>query len=75
MSFILDPSADLDEVKDDVQLAVASSGRFVDFVAAGHREVSALITPRSRVVFHTEDVEFDPVEQMIRNDEGNWDLL
>ena len=77
MSFVLAPDEDLDHLRERVQAAVASSGRFVQFQLAGHRTASVLITPRSRIVLVTEDVDDEGEERasMSLNDEGNWDLL
>lgn len=41
---------DIQELKNRMEAAARSPGRFVDFVASGGRLVSALITPRTRVV-------------------------
>ena len=58
-SYLLAQIQDLGDVKRRIEEAVKSSGRFVDFVVVGNREVSVLITPHSRVTISVSTVLFD----------------
>ncbi|WP_431070757.1 hypothetical protein [Microbacterium phyllosphaerae] len=58
-SYLLAQLQDLGDVKRRIEEAVKSSGRFVDFVVVGNREVSVLITPYSRVTISVSTVLFD----------------
>ncbi|MBP2379903.1 hypothetical protein JOF42_003398 [Microbacterium phyllosphaerae] len=58
-SYLLAQIQDLGDVKHRIEEAVKSSGRFVDFVVVGNREVSVLITPHSRVTISVSTVLFD----------------
>lgn len=57
--FQLAQGQDLDRLKQDIESAAASSGRFVRFTVVGNREVSVLITATTRVVLSVETVQFD----------------
>ncbi len=50
---------DLEQLKRAVEESVRAGGAFVEFTIVGHREVSALISPSTRVVFTVETVQFD----------------
>jgi len=58
-SYLLAQVQDLSDVKRRIEEAVKTSGRFVDFVVVGNREVSVLITPHSRVTLSVSTVMFD----------------
>ena len=59
-SFFLAQGQDLTELRSRIEQAVQEGGRFVSFVVVGNREVSALLTPHSRVALSVETVPHDP---------------
>lgn len=60
VSSLLAQDQDIAELRRQIEDAVASTGRFVDFVVVGNRSVAALITPSSRVHISVSTVQFDP---------------
>ena len=58
-SFFLAQGQDVDELKQRVESAAGSGGRFVDFTVVGNRSVSVLITGAAQVVFSVETVQYD----------------
>jgi hypothetical protein len=58
-SYYLAQDQAVDELRRRVEAAVDSPGHFISFTVVGNREVSVLITPRSRVALATETVRFD----------------
>lgn len=58
--FYMAQGQDLDELKERIEDAAKSGGRFVDFVVVGNRVVSVLITFGTQVVMSVETVQFDP---------------
>lgn len=59
-SSLLAQDQDIDDLRQRIEAATASTGRFVDFVVVGNRTLSVLITARSRVMISTSTVHFDP---------------
>lgn len=59
VSYSLAQGQDLEQLKRAVEEAVRAGAAFVDFTIVGDREVSALISPSTRVVFTIETVQFD----------------
>lgn len=47
---------DLDDLKQRAERAVAPPGHFIDFMTVSGSAVSALVTPLTRLVFHTSKV-------------------
>lgn len=58
--FLLAPGQEVSDLKRRVEAAVEPPGHFVDFTVVGGRDVSALITPGTRVVISSGVVLFDP---------------
>jgi hypothetical protein len=59
-AFFLAQGQDPHELQRRIEAAAGTTGTFVTFTVVGNREVSVLITQRSRVVFTVETVQFDP---------------
>jgi hypothetical protein len=57
--FLLAQGQDLNALKQRIELAAATGGKFVDFVVVGNREVSVLVSPGVPVVFSVETVQYD----------------
>lgn len=58
-SFALAQDQDVADLRRRVEEATKSTGQFVNFVVVGNREVSVLVTPRSRVTISVSTVLFD----------------
>lgn len=58
--FHLAQGQSIDDLKRQIEAAVAAGGRFVDFIVVGNRTMSVLISSVSRVVFSIETVPYDP---------------
>ncbi|MFD3443841.1 hypothetical protein ACFDTO_04495 [Microbacteriaceae bacterium 4G12] len=69
-SSFLAQGQDLEDLRQRIEAAVATSGRFVSFTVVGNREVSVLISPRSKVVFTVDTVQYDPRDT--GDDEDPW---
>jgi phosphosulfolactate synthase (CoM biosynthesis protein A) len=59
VTYLLAQDQDLGELKRRIEDAIATAGRFVDFVVVGNRQVSLLVTPRSQVSIAVATVLFD----------------
>jgi hypothetical protein len=57
--YLLAQGQDLESLKRRIEEGAQSGGRFVEFTVVGNREVSVLVTSRTRVVFSVETVLFD----------------
>lgn len=66
---LLAQEQDLGDLRRRIEEAVASAGRFVDFVVVGNCDVAALITATTRVMISVATVQFDP------RDTGDTDSL
>ncbi|KJL29540.1 hypothetical protein [Microbacterium oxydans] len=77
VGFLLAHGQSVDDVKAHVEQALRAGGAFVDFIAAGDRTVSVLITPSSRVVVSVTAVRPDPgaAEDDVALYGGEFDLL
>jgi translation initiation factor 6 (eIF-6) len=49
-TYVLARSQSLDDLKEDIESAVSSGGKFVDFTVSGDENVSLLVTAASHVV-------------------------
>lgn len=58
-SFLLAQDQDIPGFRRQIEAATRTSGTFVDFTVVGNREVSVLVTPRSRVTISTAAVAYD----------------
>lgn len=58
--FYLAQGQDLEKLKEEIEDAAKSGGKFVDFVIVGNRVASVLITFGTQVVMSVETVQFDP---------------
>lgn len=58
-SFFLAQGQSAHELKQRIESAATTGGRFVDFTVVGNRSVSVLITAAAQVVFSAETVQFD----------------
>lgn len=75
-SLLLARSEDRQELRQQIEDAAATSGRFVDIEAADGSEVSVFVTPTTPVSFHTRVVSPDDARSsMALTVDGNWDLL
>ncbi len=59
VTYLLAQDQDLDDLKRRIEEAITTAGTFVDFVVVGNRQVSLLITPRSRMSISLATVLFD----------------
>ncbi len=59
VSYLLAQDQNVADLRHRIEAAVKTSGTFVDFVVVGNRQVSVLITQRSRVTISTATVAFD----------------
>ncbi len=59
-TYPLAQGVDVDDLKRQIEDAVKSSARFVNFVVVGNRAVSVLFTPRTCVQISVETVQYDP---------------
>ena len=59
VTYLLAQDQDLGELKRRIEDAIATAGRFVDFVVVGNRQVSLLVAPRSQVSIAVATVLFD----------------
>ena len=57
--YLLAQGQDLERLKRRIEEGARSGGIFVEFTVVGNREVSVLVTSRTRVVFSVETVPFD----------------
>lgn len=57
--YALAEGQDLDQLKRSFETAMRSGGAFVEFTVEGNREVSALVSPTTRVMLSVETVQFD----------------
>lgn len=58
-TYLLAQDQDVADLRRRIEDAVRSTGTFVDFVVVGNRQVSVLITQRSRVTISVATVPFD----------------
>jgi hypothetical protein len=75
-SFYLAHDQSLDELKQRIEAAAATTGRFVDFLVVGNRSVSVLISPGTPVVFSMETMHLDERDTGIESEPfgGDFDL-
>jgi hypothetical protein len=59
-SYYLAQGQDLHALERRIEDAVHTGGRFEHFVVVGNREMRVLFTPRTRVAFSVETVQYDP---------------
>lgn len=59
VTYLLAQDQDLDDLKRRIEEAITMAGTFVDFVVVGNRQVSLLVTPRSRMSISVTTVLFD----------------
>lgn len=57
--YLLDPGQDLEQLKRSFEAAMREGGAFVEFTVVGNEEVSALVSPTTRVVLSVATVEVD----------------
>jgi hypothetical protein len=57
---LLAQDQDVADLKRRIEAAMATTGRFVEFVVVGNRRVSVLISPFTQVVVSVATVHFDP---------------
>ena len=58
-SALLAQGSDIDDLKQRIEAASATTGRFIDFVIVGNRGMSVLITPTTQVAVTVSTVQFD----------------
>lgn len=58
-SFYIAQGTDIDAVKEQIEDATLSTGKFVSFTVVGNRAVSVLTTPHSEVALSVETVQLD----------------
>lgn len=76
VSVVLAHPEDRHQLRQQMQEAVATPGRFVEIEAADGSEVSVLVTPTTPVSFLTRAVEADEARiSMTMSMDGTWDLL
>lgn len=77
IDYLLAQDQDIAELRERIEEAAATTGRFVDFVVVGNRAVSVLVSGRSEVVLSTATVQFDSRDTGDRESPfgGYFDLL
>ncbi len=75
-SVVLARAEDRQTLRQQVEEAAATTGRFIDIDAADGSEVNVFVTPTTHVSFHTRTVTPDETSGgMVLSPGGNWDLL
>lgn len=77
VGFLLAQGQDVDVLKEEIESAVRSGARFVEFVVVGNRAVSVLVSAATQVVISVETVQFDHRDDGDDNSPygGAYDLL
>lgn len=59
VGFVLAPGQDVDALKEEIESAARSGPRFVEFVVAGDRSVSVLMSAVTQIVISVETLSID----------------